>query len=170
MIDHIAITSALLNAWQSFPKFEWQTEIFFWSGTELAQIAGDFEKINTKEQPARRRIPYLGLQQLHVVIKGYQDEEIANAISRDYVRELVEKNRERSGSEDDRAMIRRLKFIIGLFLQGEEMKAQQQLNLVVNKMSADLDKYKTYADSEEYRLKIAERYVNKQEDPTYFFG
>ncbi|MDD4490397.1 MAG: hypothetical protein PHD30_07850 [Paludibacter sp.] len=185
IIVKVYSTPALLGEWSKFHRFNYLTELLYWTGIDFVQYGGDYEKLETnvtkatisykggavlQSEAARRRIPYLELRRLHGVIKGFQDEEISNFISRKYMNVLIDKNRSRNLTKNEELLINRLKFIIGLFLQNEDYKAKEQLKVIVNEMIADLPNYTDYAGSDEYKLKIAARYENLLEDPTYFFG
>ena len=175
----------LLGIWKGFYRFEYLTEILFWSGTDFASFAGDYEKIETiastakisykggassQHEAQRRKTPFLELQRLHVLIKGYQDEERSNAISRDFMQHLIDVRRAGTATADEVGIISKLKFITGLFFQDDTFRAQEQLDGIVNRMIANPLKFPIYADSDEYRLKITQRYQNLATDTTYFFG
>lgn len=178
-------TSSLLAEWRKFHRFDFMTELLFWTGADFMQYCGDYEKIETispettmsykggstnRLEAERRRIPYLELRRLHAMLKGYQEDEIGRFISRDYLHELIDKNRMQTLTATEKALFDKLRFILGLLMQKDETKAGEQLKNIVNMMMGDLGSYPTFANSEEYKVKIALRYQNLEEDPTYFFG
>lgn len=174
LIDLVAGTPSLLGEWKLFPKFNALTDLLYWSGNELTLYCADFltqewSTSNFAEGIEKQIIPYLELQRLRSRIKGIQNEEIAAFISRDYLDKLIENRRQGSLTSEEERMLERLKSIVALFLRDEKYKAEEQLKGIVNMMIADLPAYPEYADSEEYKIKIAERYQNQQEDPTFFF-
>ena len=174
LVDYIPQVSTLLEKWKLFPRFNTLTELLYWSGNEFMIYCGDYETLDTREsalkyEAAKRRIPYLELRRLHGSIKGFQDEEIASFISRNYLDELINNRRNFQSTEDDKKMLNRLKSVIGLYMRKDDLKAKEQLKSIVNLMLKDPTKYATYVESEEYQLKITERYQNLEEDPTYFF-
>lgn len=184
LIEYVSANATLLAEWRKFHKYNFLTELVFWNGNEFMQYCGDYEKMETivtkasvsykggsamAQDAARRRIPYLELRRLHGVIRGFQDEEISNFISKDYLNELIDKNRQKTLLANEASIFNRLRFIVGLFLQNEDAKAKEQLKAIVNMMMLSLETYTTFANSEEYKVKVAVRYQNLEEDPTYFF-
>jgi hypothetical protein len=174
LIEYIQKIVTLFEKWRLFPKFNTLTELMYWSGNEFMIYCGEYELFDNREsvikyEAAKRRIPYLELRRLHGSIKGFQDVEISSYISRDYLNELIEKRRNGTSTDDDKRMLNRLKSVIGLYMRNDDLKAEEQLKAIVNLMVKDVEKYATYASSEEYQLKITERYQNLEEDPTYFF-
>lgn len=185
LLSQVEKTENYLNLWRNFEHFEEMTELVYWNGRQLMQYCGDYEKVVTRKSNAtmsyeggsamamnasRRNIPYLELQRLRGVIAGIQNEEIARQISADYLNELIAKNREKTMSVDEQKTLGKLRMIVGLYLQNEDKKADEQLTRIVNTMEKDLGSYPTYAQSEEYGVKKTTRYENKQEDAAYFFG
>ncbi len=165
LIEYTSTKSAFMTEWRKSIRFDYLTELLFWTGIGFASYSGNYEAVYKQ----KRSFPFVDLHKMHAIIKGFQDIEIANYISRDYLNQLIEKRRSQTLDSDDLVMMTRLRHILGLFMQKEEFKATEALKEVVNLMIREPDKYPAYAGSDEYRLKIAERYQNKQEDPTYFF-
>ena len=171
LIEYISQSTTLIGKWKLFPKFNTLTELLYWSGSEFMIYCGDYEILETREsamkyEAAKRRIPYLELRRQHGLIKGFQDDEISSYISHNYLDELLEKRRNGTLVDDDKRMLNRLKSVIGLYLRSEDLKAEEQLKAIVNLMVKDAGKYGTYASSEEYQLKITERYQNLEKDTT----
>lgn len=174
LIDFVASTPSLLGQWKLFQRFSTLTELIYWSGNELTLYCADFltqewSKPNFKPGIEKQIIPYLELQRLRSQIKGIQNEEIASFISRHYLDKLTENRRQGILTKEEERMLERLKTIVALFLRDDKYRAEEQLKGIVNMMIADLEAYPEYAASEEYKIKVSERYQNKQEDPTYFF-
>lgn len=165
LIELVAASTQMIAEWRKFHRFNYFTELLFWTGNEFADYSGNYE--STYRQ--KRTYPFVDLHKMHVAIKGFQDEEISSFISADHLQELIDKKREQTLHADEEKLFRRLKIILGLYIQKNDFKAREQLKEVVNCMMLKPDQYPTYFNSKEYRLKIAARYENKQEDPTYFF-
>lgn len=165
LIEYISAKTAFMAEWRKSLRFNYLTELLFWTGTGFASNCGNYEAVYKQ----KRGFPFVDLHKMHATIKGFQYVEMANYISRDYISELIDKRRNQTLDTDDEIMMSRLRQIIGLFLQKEQYKATEALKEIVNLMIKEPDKYTAYAGSDEYRLKMAERYQNKKEDSTYFF-
>ena len=165
LIELVSASADMMAEWRKFSRFSYLTELLFWTGSEFAGYSGNYE--STYRQ--KRTYPFADLHKMHILIKGFQDEEIASFISADYLQELIDKKRSQMLPADDEKIVKRLKFILGLYIQKNDFKAREHLKEIVNEMMLEPDRFPTYFNSKEYRLKMAARYENKQEDPTYFF-
>lgn len=179
LIDTLRMDEELREKWTEHPRFEYLTELLFWTGRELKQYGGDFEQVevsggvklsyksatSVKEHAKRKATPWLDLQRLHSVLKGYQDTVIADYLSKEYVNEIVSKMRENTPTP----FLQDLKSVLGLLLQKEDLAAASILSRCVNYMDMNLEDFPIYALSQTYKMKTIERYENKQEDATFFF-
>lgn len=59
---------------------------------------------------------------------------------------------------------------VGYAISNDHDAARRELSRAVNFMESKLDDFPLYRDSNAYKVKHFERYENKQDDPSYFFG
>lgn len=166
LIEYISCNPTLLAEWKKFERFNYLTELVFWTGNDLVSYFGNSPQLNR----SKSNIPYVELHKMHSTIKGIQDTYIADSISSEYLEELIGSKRKNDLVPDAKKVYDRLKHIAGLYILGQDNHAKSMLDDIVNMMMRDLSKYKTFAESEAYKIKIAARYVNQQSDSTYFFG
>lgn len=166
LIEYISCTPTLLAEWKQFERFDYLTELVFWTGNDLLSYFGNSQQYNR----SKSNIPYVELHKMHSTIKGIQDTYIADSISCQYLEELIESKRKNDLVPEAKRIYDRIKHIVGLFILGQDNHAKSMLDEIVNMMMRNLDKYPKFADSEAYKIKVADKYVNLQSDGTYFFG
>lgn len=88
-------------------------------------------------------------------------------ISDEYMDELLLKLRTKAGSFDDVLFALDLQNFIYTFIS-EGVPNKFQLQLIVDKLESNIERYPTYKASKLYAKRHAERYQNKREDPTFF--
>ena len=159
-----------LDKWKLFSRFENLTDLVYWSGIEFLQYCGDsVESAANDVDAVNHNIPYKDLQRMRSMIAGFQCQEISSYISRVYLDDLINKRRLHTLTAEESKLMDNLKIIVALYIRNNSFKAEEQLKLIVNRMVMNLDSYPLYRESDEYKIKISERYQNQQGDTTYFF-
>lgn len=159
-----------LDKWRLSSRFENLTDLIYWSGIEFLQYCGDsVESVANVADAIKHNIPYKDLQRMRSMITGFQYQEISSYISRVYLDDLINKRRLGTLTGEERKLIDNLKIIVALYIRNNSFKAEEQLKYIVNRMVTNIDSFPSYKESEEYKIKISERYQNQQDDATYFF-
>ncbi|MDD4778730.1 MAG: hypothetical protein PHV53_10650 [Fermentimonas sp.] len=159
-----------LEKWRLFSRFEKLTDLVYWSGNEFLQYCGDsIESVANIADAIKNNIPYKDLQRMRSLITGFQYQEISSYISRVYFDDLINKRRLGTLTDEERKLMGNLKIIVALYIRNNSFKAEEQLKHIVNSMVTNIDNFPLYKGSEEYKVKISERYQNQQDDATYFF-
>jgi len=135
--------------------FNRHTEIVYWTTDELQRYANQ-KKLNFKD-----------LISSHPQILHFQSQ-VAEYISMNYLKELIDKRRNAALSEEDRNVWLEVQQIIGLKLQ--KLDSYLLTEQLVNYLIAHPSDFPTYFDSPEYRLKMERYYKNRKNDPTFFFN
>jgi len=104
------------------------------------------------------------------VMLNAQDTVLAPAISRAFLDELILKNRTRQWAPLDLPVVSACQQILSMIVAGKIDQAKKRLNQLLADMESMIDSYPTYKTSAEYSLKNSGKYVNKLEDPTFFFA
>lgn len=159
LIFKIMTNTPSLTEWKKFSLFEELTNCLFITGIDFGGYSSD----NTKKRKA-----FLDAKNDMVTA---QSTVLAPLISQAFLDELILQNRNNTMTVDNRLILNNcrgiLTIISGNGKKGDDLK--KVLNHVSYMLEKYIDKYPTYAASEEYALRIAPKYVNKQSDPTYFF-
>ena len=170
LIVCIEANPEFLDKWKLFSRFENLTDLVYWSGIEFLQYCGDsVETVENIADAIKHNIPYKDLQRMRSMITGFQYQEISSYISRVYLDDLINKRRLGTLTGEERKLIDNLKIIVALYIRNNSFKAEEQLKYIVNRMVTNIDSFPSYKESEEYKIKISERYQNQQDDATYFF-
>jgi hypothetical protein len=135
--------------------FNRHTEIVFVSTAELRAFSKNQAPVYSDLQDAH---PEILLLQAH----------LANAVSGDYLNELIDKRRNGALTAFDRHVFSALQSITGLQLQ--QLDAREMTEKLINYMTAHPEEFPAYMNSPEYRLKTAQKYENRKDDTTFFFG
>lgn len=151
--------SSALTEWKKFSLFNQLTSCLFLTGIDFAEYSEDI---------TLKRKAFLNAKNDMVTA---QSTLLAPLISQTFLDELILQNRNNTITTDNQLMLTNCKRVLALV--SEEEDNEHYLKRVLNHISYQLEKYinkyPTYADSAEYALRIAPKYVNKQSDPTYFF-
>jgi uncharacterized protein with HEPN domain len=170
LIACIEAKQEYLDKWRLSSRFENLTDLVYWSGIEFLQYCGDsVESAANVVDAVNHNIPYKDLQRMRSLIAGFQYKEISSYISRVYLDDLINKRRLHTLTAEESKLMDNLKIIVALYIRNNSFKAEEQLKLIVNRLAMNLDSYPLYRESDEYKIKISERYQNQQGDTTYFF-
>ena len=165
LIEMISETPELMTEWKKYRRFEYFTELLFWTGSEYGDYCGTYEASFKNDSI----YSFTQLHAQHADIVAMQNGVMAHYVSQKYIQSLIEKKRNLQLADKDKAVYEKLRFILGLLIKKEDFKAKEMLKDIVSTMMKDLDSYSDYKTSEEYAAWIAARYQNKQSDSTYFF-
>lgn len=149
--------SAFREKWAEGAAYEGFTSLLYWTAEELRTYAGKPDAHRSMLMEFRPHIA--AAQQI-----------IAKYISRDYLKELIEKRQKNETDGKVKLIMATLRQITGYLLQGMDMVADKELAFLVNLMECNPGDFPTYINSEEYKLKHSPVYENKKEDSVYFFG
>lgn len=153
----------LMGSSNSF-RDEWKKSVHFERCTNCLFItSGDLQNFG------RSKGSRLDLNDVYPLLISYQ-EDMANTVSYEYLNELIEHRRNDVLTQYDKPILYRLQVALGLYLKEKPIVAKELLGTIVNIMIADEEHYITYINSQAYRIKISENYVNKQDDPTFMFN
>lgn len=144
------------DEWEKSGNFERYTNCLF-------VTAGDLQRFG------RSNASRTTLNELYPLLMSYQGD-MANIVSFEYLDELIDRRRKDVLNEHDGPILYRLQVALGLYLKEKPIAAKELLGTIVNIMIADKNNYKTYMDSQAYRIKISENYVNKKDDSTFMFN
>lgn len=147
-----------LTEWTKFSKFKSLTNCFFSTGIDFAQYS---------KSENGNRADFLKSKSS---LMATQKNDLSEAISVDFVNELIGQIRTSSVTEKNEFVIENCKLILGKFADKNEHEAEMLLNKLIVFIEKDILNFSTYANSAEYTLKSITPYANKQTDPTFFFG
>ncbi len=156
LIIQIMNSEAALAEWTKFKSFKTLTNCFFLTGIDFAS----YSKYSTRNE----------FLKLKPSILAAQKNDLSEALSIDYVAELIDQIRTNTLTELNEQVVDSCKLVLAKYAEKEEHEAEELLTQIVVMMEKTLTYYPTYAASGEYALKIAPKYANKQTDPTFFFG
>lgn len=165
LIEIISQNSVLMSEWKKYRRFEYYTELLFWTGAEYGDYCGTYESSFKNESI----YSFTELHTRHAEIMAMQSSVLAHYVSQKYINTIIEKKRNLQLADKDLDVYNKLKFALGLLIKKEEFRAKEILKNIVSTMMKDLDSYSDYKTSDEYAAWIAARYQNKQSDSTYFF-
>lgn len=158
LIAELMITDEALTEWAKLKKFNNLTNCLFCTGIELANYCAE----------AENRADFLKLKSKLLTA---QKDDLSEAISIDYVAELIDQQRTNTVTETNEFVIENCKLILGKYAEKEgEHEAEEMLNQLINFIEKSVDNYPTYKASAEYAIRHTAVYANKQTDPTFFFG
>lgn len=100
----------------------------------------------------------------------WQQNLIEPAISKNFLDEIFVQLRSNSLTNPNKKIVHLCRMFLGKMYADDACEAQKLMNRIEYVLESSLDIYSTYANSEEYALKIAPKYQNKKMDPTFFFG
>ncbi|MDR1339257.1 MAG: hypothetical protein LBK58_04295, partial [Prevotellaceae bacterium] len=135
--------------------FNRHTEIVYLTTNELRRYS------------ANQSATCMDLFTIHPVVLSLQSE-IAGYFSAAYLDELIEKRRNVKLSVFDSHVFRAIQTIAGLKLQ--KASFYHLVESEVNYMIGHPDEYPAYMASAEYKLKMSQKYENRQRHATFFFG
>ncbi len=147
--------STFRDLWAKDEPFKKLTETVYLTTSKLRRNSGNKQALFSDKES------------LHVKILEYQ-EDVCKHISRAYFDELIEKYRTAKLTEYDKKIFSDLQIIIGLKLQARD--EYKMIERTINYMIEHPEKFSTYINSQEYRIKISPKYENKKSDSTFFFG
>lgn len=156
LIMQVMNTEAALVEWTKFKGFKTLTNCIFLTGIDFAS----YSKYSTRADFLKIKPSLLASQK----------NDLSEALSIDYVAELVGQIRTNTLTELNEHVVESCKLILAKYAEKEEHEAKELLTQIVVMMEKKLTDYPTYAASAEYALKIAPKYENKATDPTFFFG
>lgn len=158
LISSIVETPLALVEWAKHKKFNNLTNCLFLTGIDYANYSvengtrADFLKAKSK-------------------LLAAQKDDLSEAISIDYVAELINQQRTNTVTSDNEFVIENCKTILAKYAEPTgEHEAEEMLQQLINFLNKDIDSYPAYKASAEYALRNTEVYANKQTDPTFFFG
>ncbi|MFZ4726885.1 MAG: DUF6712 family protein [Paludibacter sp.] len=158
LILQISAVPAALAEWTKFGGFEELTNCIFQTGIDFCKYV--------KSDNLKRKTFLAAKNDLLF----FQNSEIAEVISFDFMDELMNQIRTNTLTLPNSKIVRKLKPILGLLVLQKNEEAEKLLLYLANLLDYSLSSFTTYANSPEYAMKIAPKYLNKQTDSTFFFG
>lgn len=159
LIKSVLRSADLLQKWTMFPEFKDIVNCVFVTGFDFASFTNSKEKLHRTF-----------LLQHKAQLLVWQENVIAPVISKKYLDQLIAEIRTQTFTPGSANVIHFCKMALAALHAGEAQQAESLLSKIANVMDGNLDTYSTYASSEEYALKIAPKYGNKADHPTFFFG
>jgi len=158
LITSILETPLALAEWAKHRKFNNLTNCLFITGIDYANYSPENGS----------RVDFLKAKSN---LLAAQKDDLSEAISIDYVAELISQQRSNTVTEDNAFVIENCKTILAKYAEPKgEHEAEEMLGQLINFLNKDIDSYPAYKASAEYALRNTEVYANKQTDPTFFFG
>ena len=149
--------------WSKFSQFEQLTNCLFLTGIDFVEYSSDSSLASLK------RKAFISSKNKMLTV---QTTILSTAISQLFLDELILQNRTSTVTTDNRGILNNCKSVLCRAIEEKENshnEVKKLLNHIAYQLEKQIDKYPTYAASQEYALKIAPKYVNKQSDPVYFF-
>lgn len=91
-------------------------------------------------------------------------------VSRAYIDELLEQQRDNDVTEENAGVLNMLKFALANYVTGNLKDADAFRDEAVSLMDARPEAYPTYANSKEYRTRHQNNYENSADSPIYIMG
>ena len=157
LITQLISDNDALTQWKKSKRFNNLTNCLFLTGIDFAEY--------TKTDGSRTDFLKAKGQLL-----AFQKNELSSLISADYLDELITQNRSNTLTEVNSFVVEICKLILVKLLEKDIDEAKKLFNNLGYMFEKKFTDYPTYAASEEYKLKIAPKYENKLEYPTFFFG
>jgi len=161
IITYITRNSVLRDLWITGEPFRLISQTLFLTGINYSQYAQVVWTDDIRPLDRDRSFILLSEQSL-----------IEPAISADYLQELKVKQYTNMLTPDDIVIMGLVKSAIGLEMSVTSAptpkKCYEYLSKAINHMEKFIDKYPTYAESQEYTVRHSLAYENQLEDTTYF--
>ena len=158
LIELVYNSAPALVEWTKFNKFESLTNCLFITAKDYANYCDTF---------SGNRMDFMKVKSKLVMV---QKDELGEELSADYLAELIEANRTNSLTDKNKHVVNMCKMVVASYANDCEEEAEELLCKLVAEIERDIDSYSAYKNSREYALKTSPNYVNKQTDPTFFWG
>jgi len=142
------------DEWKGSPAYSVMTDCLIRTATELQQYG----------QWTGSRSDFLQLRP-----KMIQDTMmlLEPVISKDYLEELIEKQRDVDATNADKKLLELLKYALGSMLNGNPQAAEKITADALRYMDNNLTEFPTYTASSEYKARLASGYVNEKESTIF---
>ena len=158
LIMQVVDTAQALTEWKKFKRFNNFTNCLFLTGIDFAGYA---------KTENGSRADFLKVKGTLLAI---QKNDLSEALSANYVAELVTQNRNNTLTEKNLFVVESCKLVMAKYVEKEEHEAEELLTQIVVMMEKTLTDYPAYSASAEYALKNMPTYQNKATDSTFFFN
>lgn len=155
LLDYLEESSQYHEDWKSSSTFSILSDCLITTARELA-IYAEWEGTRKEFLKLRPTLIQLTISKIQPLI------------SRNYVNELIEMQRENSVDGDDLVIITLLKQVLGSLMIGNNESAKQAMEDAMNYMDGSQDSFPTYYESKEYIARSTAKYENTKENPIFF--
>lgn len=156
-INRVTENAAAYTEWKKWKRFEEYTSCIFLTGTDFCT--------HLPNPGACKRD---ALDRYRAEIIYYQKIVCEPVVSRALLEEIISQVRTNAVTEKNQKILYACRVIVGLKIKGDENLLKRFCDLVSTDLDNNSDDYPTYAGSDEYKLKTAALYENKEDDPTFF--
>lgn len=155
LLDYLEATPKYHEDWKSSSTFSILSDCLITTAKELS-IYAEWEGTRKDFLKLRPTLIQLTISKIQPII------------SRDYVNELIEMQRENGVDGDDMVVISLLKQVLGSLIIGNNEAAKQALEDAVNYMDGSKDSFPSYFESKEFAARSAANYENTKDNPIFF--
>lgn len=155
LIDYLEDNETYHDRWKGSPAYSILSDCLIQTARELALYAEwegnrkDFLKLRPKM-----------IQETMLKLEP--------VFSKDYIEELVEKQRDDDVTGDDLKVIVLLKYALGSLVSGNQPAAEKIAADALRYIDANLESFATYTESDEYIARTTAGYVNETDLPIFF--
>lgn len=156
-INLIIEDATAFTEWKKWKGFNEYTSCIFLTGTDFVT--------HLPNPGACKRD---ALDRYRAEIMQYQSIVCEPVVSRALLNEIIGQVRTNTVTEKNQKMLYACKVIIGLTLKGDQNLLKRFCDFVSTDLDNNVEDYPAYEGSEEYKLKAAAKYENKEGDATFF--
>lgn len=155
LLDYLEESSQYHEDWKSSSTFSILSDCLITTARELA-IYAEWEGTRKEFLKLRPTLIQLTISKIQPLI------------SRNYVNELIEMQRDNSVDGDDLVVITLLKQTLGSLVIGNNESAKQAMEDAMNYMDGSQDSFPTYYESREYIARSTAKLENTKDNPIFF--
>ena len=157
LLDYLEDTPAFHDSWKGSKAYSVLSDCLVMTARELKRLC----KWSGSREEFLKLKPMLTLQMYSV---------LGRWVSRAYIDELLEQQRDNDVTEENAGVLNMLKFALANYVTGNLKDADDFRDEAVSLMDARPEAYPTYANSKEYRTRHQNNYENSADSPIYIMG
>lgn len=154
LIDYLEDNAGYHDDWKSSPAYSILSDCLIQTARELA-IYAEWEGNRKEFLKLRPRLIQITMNNLEPLF------------SKDYIEELIEKQRDGDLTGDDARVAILLKQSLGSMITDNKVAAEKVAFDALRYIDENLDSFETYAESKEHKARIAANYQNTADDPIF---
>lgn len=157
LLDYLEDTPVFHDAWKGSKAYSVLSDCLVMTARELKRLCN---WSGSREEFLKLK-PVLTLQMYSV---------LGRWVSRAYIDELIEQQRDNDVTGDNADVLNMLKFSLANYVTGNFKDADAFRDEAVSLMDARPEAFLTYANSKEYRMRHRNNYENSADSPIYIMG